>query len=90
MLDTGIKNKVLKIIKNSVSRDMRESITEKSSLVDDLGIDSMTLIKIAIQIEEKLKLDLLDQANEDVSLFEIQTIEDVYNFIYMIKQNQNR
>lgn len=90
MLDTGIKNKVLKIIKNSVSRDMRESITEKSSLVEDLGIDSMTLIKIAIQIEEKLKLDLLDQANEDVSLFEIQTIEDVYNFIYMIKQNQNR
>lgn len=89
MSDKNIKNKILEIIKHNVAENLRDAVHEQSRLVDDLGIDSLTMIKIAIQAEQMLGFDLLDQANEETSLFEIQTVEDVFNFISKVKLEKN-
>jgi acyl carrier protein len=85
MLDLNTKNKIIKIIENNVNKSLRSSVSEKSNLIEDLGLNSMALIKITIEIENLCGLSLFDESDEGISLFEIQTIEDIFEFVYKLK-----
>lgn len=81
MLDKKTKNKICKILKENMDVKNVKELKEEHNLVQDLGLDSMTLIKVAIQINDATGVDLIDLPDSDISLYEIQTIGDVFKLI---------
>ena len=81
MLDKKTKNKIFKIFIENMDAKNVMKLKEEHNLVEDLGFDSMTLIKVAIQIEDVIGVDLIDLPDSDMSLYEIQTIGDVFKII---------
>ncbi|MFD7339183.1 acyl carrier protein [Streptomyces violascens] len=53
-----------------------DQVTPEKRLVDDLEIDSLALIEIAVSVAETFKVDLPDE-----ELKELQTVQDVVNRI---------
>ena len=58
----------------SVSED---SITMDTSLVDDLGADSLDVVELAMAIEEEFDIP---EADEE-TLFKLATVGDVYRYV---------
>lgn len=79
-----IEEKLRELIKMAVANpaDLPEVITEESNLNTDLGMTSMSLLYIAIAVEE-----CFDMRFDDVGLGDFVTVGDVIDYIYR-KKNQ--
>ncbi|WP_288801745.1 acyl carrier protein [uncultured Corynebacterium sp.] len=59
--DDSMENRVMEIVEDATGVE-REEITRKSSLDDDLGVDSLTLVDIAVRLEEEFDIQVEDEA----------------------------
>lgn len=77
-----IKDKLNELIKMAVSNPsaLPDVITEESNLNTDLGMTSMSLLYIAIAVEE-----CFDMRFDDVGLGDFVTVGDVIDYIYRKK-----
>ena len=57
----SVENRVMEIVEDATGVE-REEITRKSSLDDDLGVDSLTLVDIAVRLEEEFNIQVEDEA----------------------------
>lgn len=57
----SVENRVMGIVEDATGVE-REEITRKSSLNDDLGVDSLTLVDIAVRLEEEFNIQVEDEA----------------------------
>lgn len=71
----NIKEKVIDTLSDYLNVPSK-NIKSSSRLIEDLGIDSMSLIELIFELKEKLGIEL---KKED--LIKIQTIKDIINFI---------
>lgn len=69
------KGAILQILKDNAREDV-ESIEETTSLKEELGIDSLDLIEVEIDIERHFSI-LLGKAKED----DLKTVEDIYRHV---------
>ncbi len=69
-------NKIIEIVKKnlSYSKDIN-----KSNVLEDIGIDSLTFIKIIIEIENEFSFEFEDSA---VSLYAFSTMQDLIEYVY--------
>lgn len=67
MVDKKVNETIFKIIKDSISVIYSEvDILEDSHLIDDLGFDSITLVQLIIEIEEKFNIEMDDAEYEQI------------------------
>lgn len=59
-IDPAITSKIIQALANYLKRDPA-SITEAHHLRDDLGLDSVAIIELLFEIEERFKLQIPDQ-----------------------------
>jgi acyl carrier protein len=70
-----VEAKVKAIIATQLMVD-EEEVTPKSTLVDDLGADSLDVVEIVVQIEEDFDLEIPDEEAEN-----FKTVQDVIDGI---------
>ena len=71
----GIKEKVFEIIRNISEK---EEIQETDSLESDVGLDSLKMVMLLIDIEENFDIEL-DES--DMNPFDLQTVNDVIKLV---------
>ncbi|WP_297425316.1 phosphopantetheine-binding protein [Clostridium sp.] len=76
---------VLKILKSLVKNI--KNINLDSKLQDDLGMDSIKLISLAVELAQKTNVDMLE-ISEKVDFSKIITVRDVVIFFHEIKAKQ--
>ncbi|MGC8734882.1 MAG: acyl carrier protein [bacterium] len=70
-----IFEKVKKILIEKLSVN-ESDIKEDSSLVDDLGVDSLDLVELLMKFEEEFKIEISEEESQ-----KILTIKDIVDFI---------
>ncbi len=68
--------KIREILAEQLDIEDIDSITMDSSLVDDLGADSLDSIDIVMSVEDEFKLEVPDEVVENIS-----TVADIVNYI---------
>jgi acyl carrier protein len=63
-------------MKRATAGDLPEEITEEKSLADDLNLDSLTMVEIAVLAEEELGVKVPDE-----ELSSLVTVGDVVSYI---------
>ena len=53
-----------------------DTLTMSTGIADDLGADSLDVVEVLMSIEDEFKVEILDEAIED-----IKTIGDLVNYI---------
>jgi acyl carrier protein len=74
------KNIVIEILKTVVSCNQKKNITLNSDLREDLGMDSMRLISLAMQLEQKAGIDLVI-ASENYDFTMISKVSDIVKIV---------
>lgn len=70
---TDIAERVKKVIKESLAKD---SVTESSNFIDDLGADSLDVVEIVMDLEEEFGITI-----EDSDAEHIRTVGDAIEFL---------
>jgi acyl carrier protein len=70
-----IFEKVKKILIEKLSVNEAD-IKEDSSLVDDLGVDSLDLVELLMKFEEEFKIEISEEESQ-----KILTVKDIVDFI---------
>ena len=70
-----MKEEIIKIIAG-VAEVPEESINLKTNLIADLDLESLDLVTLVSEIENKYQLEIPDK-----ELKKIQTVEDIVNFL---------
>lgn len=70
-----IKLKVKKILRNLIGID---DFSEESSLIKDLGIDSLGLVTLLIEIEDSFGIELEES---DMNPFDLISVSDVIDLV---------
>jgi acyl carrier protein len=78
-----VHDEVIQILKPHVQVDA--ALTESSQLVADLGIDSLGVMEVVADLEDKFKLHIPDEA-----LREVDTVGDVAKAITVRLQRDGR
>ncbi len=81
-----VEKEVCKILKGILTTS--EQITLKSDLRDDLGMDSLNLMTLGIELANKAKVDVLKVSTE-IDLMNIYTVEDVVTLYRQIKEDKH-
>lgn len=68
--EARVREEVIEILKPHVQGD--SPLADSSSLVGDLGIDSLGVMEVVADLEDKFKLQIPDEA-----LREVETVQDV-------------
>ena len=79
----ALRGELLKMFEHHAQAGVK--VTEKSQIVGDLGIDSLGVMEVVADIEDKFKLTIPDEA-----LREVDTIGDVAKAIESRLQNEGR
>ena len=74
-MSDDISSKVKKIVADHLGID-EAKVTEESSLIDDLGADSLDTVELVMAFEEEFKCEIPDDIAE-----KIVTVKDAVNFI---------
>jgi len=72
---------VRRLFEVSDTKVTADNITKATSLRDDLGINSMALIALALDLQEDLRITI-----EDEALSRIQTVGDLFETIESIQK----
>lgn len=67
--------RVIEIILENLGVDESE-LTENTNLVEDLGIDSLDMVELAMQLEDEFDMDI-----EDEEMEKLQTLKDIVEYI---------
>ena len=70
-----IMEKVKKIIVDQLGIE-EETITEKSSFIDDLGADSLDIVELIMAFEEEFDIEIADEDAE-----KIKVVADVIHYL---------
>ena len=70
-----MKEEIIKIIAG-VAEVPEESINLKTNLIADLDLESLDLVTLVSEIENKYQLEIPDK-----EIKQIQTVEDIVNFL---------
>lgn len=70
-----MKEEIIKIIAD-VAEVPEESINLKTNLIADLDLESLDLVTLVSEIENKYQLEIPDK-----EIKKIQTVEDIVNFL---------
>lgn len=71
-----IIQKLTTIFENTLNRNDIKEIEENANLFTDLGLDSISILRIVISIEETLKVDF-----DDADLKKFKCVKDVVDYI---------
>lgn len=63
------------MFRNNVKKSRADKVSLDASFQKDLGLDSMRLVSILLELEEALSLDISEQ--EDLDLAQIKTVRDL-------------
>ena len=63
-----------------------EKLTPQAKIFDELGLDSLDIVDLIVALQKQFKV----QIREDERVRTIRTLEDVYNFILMLKQESGK
>jgi acyl carrier protein len=74
--NTEILAELTEIIKEATAGEIDDEVTIEKSFGDDLGIDSLTMVEIAVLTEQKLGVKIPDD-----ELGNLQTVNDAVNYI---------
>lgn len=75
---------LIKIFEGVVSKKKKVKVTLESNLRDELGIDSIKLLNIILEIEKNFKIDMI-QLTGSVDFTNVETVADVMKIIEDIK-----
>lgn len=78
-----VRDEVIQILKPHVQAEV--ALTESSHLVADLGIDSLGVMEVVADLEDKFKLHIPDEA-----LREVDTVSDVAKAITVRLEKEGR
>lgn len=67
-------DKLLEIFSNVIPEVDTSEITKDSTLFEDLGLNSLTMMLLAVSVEDEFGIKFEDAG-------ELNTVEDVYNYI---------
>ena len=70
-----VEQRVREIVAEQLERDVNE-ITSTSSLIDDLGADSLDVVELVMKMEEEFGIEIPDEEAE-----KIKTVNDVVQYI---------
>ncbi len=62
----------------------REQITPQAQIFADLGLDSLDIVDLVAAIQKKFSI----QVRDDERVRSIRTMQDLYNFLVLIKREQ--
>ena len=61
-----------------------ERLVPEAQIFTDLGLDSLDIVDLIVALQKQFKV----QIREDERVRSIRTLEDVYNYIVMLKQEE--
>jgi len=70
-----VEKRVREIVAEQLERDVNE-VTNASSLIDDLGADSLDVVELVMKMEEEFGIEIPDEEAE-----KIKTVNDVIQYI---------
>ena len=70
-----VLDKVVEIVCNQLEIS-KEDVTPDSSLVEDLGADSLDTVELVMALEEEFELEIADEEAEKIS-----TVQEAVNYI---------
>ncbi len=70
-----MKEKIVEIIANQLGID-RTDVTPESSVVDDLGADSLDVVELIMALEEEFNLEIPDEEAE-----KIKSVQDIFGHL---------
>lgn len=73
-----MEDKIISIVSSIINRENRKNISPFARLKEDLGMDSMALIKLVLALE---KAELFNIETVDVDLTSVRTLEDVVRLV---------
>jgi len=79
----NVNKKIINILKELSGY---ENIEENSRLEDDLGLDSIGMVMLLIELEDNFEIQL-DES--DMNPFELQLVEDVTELVYKYLEDEN-
>jgi len=71
----SVEQRVREIVAEQLERDVNE-VTNASSLIDDLGADSLDVVELVMKMEEEFGIEIPDEEAE-----KIKTVNDVIQYI---------
>ncbi len=71
----SVEQRVREIVAEQLERDVNE-VTNTSSLVEDLGADSLDVVELVMKMEEEFGIEIPDEEAE-----KIKTVNDVIQYI---------
>lgn len=75
-MDSAVmKEKIVEIIANQLGID-RTDVTPESSVVDDLGADSLDVVELIMALEEEFNLEIPDEEAE-----KIKSVKDIFGHL---------
>jgi acyl carrier protein len=75
-----VEQRVREIVAEQLERDVNE-VTNASSLIDDLGADSLDVVELVMKMEEEFGIEIPDEEAE-----KIKTVNDVIQYIMTHKK----
>jgi acyl carrier protein len=63
-----------------------EKLTPQAKIFDELGLDSLDIVDLIVALQKQFKV----QIREDERVRTIRTLADVYNFILILKQEEEK
>jgi acyl carrier protein len=71
----SVEQRVREIVAEQLERDVND-VTTASSLIDDLGADSLDVVELVMKMEEEFGIEIPDEEAE-----KIKTVNDVIQYI---------
>lgn len=83
MKDEDIRRRMIEVLAEEFELDSAEMAPE-ATLYEDLGLDSLDAVDMVVVLEKEFGMKLTDEE----ALRSIRTIEDLYQFLLRLKQEQ--
>ena len=84
---TEIRTQIKEVIANATSIDVAD-IADNSSFEDDLGLDSLTLLEIAVDVDHIFKLNISDEELSE-RLQHLRTVQDSVDLVVNHRSHEN-
>ena len=63
----------------------KDKLVPQAKIFDELGLDSLDIVDLVVALQKQFKV----QIREDERVRSIRTLDDIYNFILTLKQEED-